>query len=159
VQTPSYRLIYVSQIAPLTSVTLEYSLRDILITSHLLNRRDGLTGFLIAYGSWFAQVLEGPEPLVDACYGRIAQDSRHVAPTVRERGPVAQQRFSRWTMCAHTLSPLDNALLQGSDINQGLNLWDAPAALILRMLEAIAERYADELDELHGRLGSRVEEA
>jgi hypothetical protein len=41
------------------------------------NRRDSLTGVLVASGRVFFQLLEGPDGAVDACFERIRQDPRH----------------------------------------------------------------------------------
>jgi len=41
------------------------------------NRRDHITGVLLASGRVFFQLIEGPDEAIDACYERILRDPRH----------------------------------------------------------------------------------
>lgn len=71
---------------------------QILRRSRINNASSGVTGALLMYDNWFAQVLEGPEPAVRALYGRIKADPRHDTLDVREEHAVAGRAFSRWAM-------------------------------------------------------------
>ena len=53
------------------------------------NKKQQITGALLIYGDWFAQVLEGAEAPVRALFATIEQDPRHEhRPAVRPgRGP------------------------------------------------------------------------
>jgi hypothetical protein len=61
------------------------------------NKKQDITGALLVYGDWFAQVLEGDEEPVRALFAHIAQDSRHDSVAVLETGP-ATRVFGRWAM-------------------------------------------------------------
>jgi len=43
------------------------------------NERDGITGMLVATGSLFFQLIEGPDEAVDALFERIVHDTRHLS--------------------------------------------------------------------------------
>jgi hypothetical protein len=59
--------------------------------------RQQITGALLIYGDWFAQVLEGPEAPVRALYAKIETDPRHEKVSVIQSGP-AGRLFARWAM-------------------------------------------------------------
>lgn len=73
-------------------------LNGILVTARRLNARDGITGALICRADLYVQMLEGPEEVLDACYGRIARDDRHVDVVERLRRPIAERMFPEWAM-------------------------------------------------------------
>ena len=93
----SYRLIYRSHSRiPADSDRLE--LGNILRTSRANNLHRGLTGALLMYEGWFAQVLEGSQPQVRQLFERIKLDPRHDAVVVHEEGEVEAPVFARWAM-------------------------------------------------------------
>ena len=61
------------------------------------NKKQQITGALLIYGEWFAQVLEGPEVPVRALYATIEADPRHENVSVIQSGP-AERLFARWAM-------------------------------------------------------------
>jgi len=61
------------------------------------NKKQQITGALLIYGDWFAQVLEGPEAPVRALYDTIESDPRHENVSVIQSGP-AERLFARWAM-------------------------------------------------------------
>lgn len=61
------------------------------------NKKHQITGALLIYGDWFAQVLEGPEAPVRALYATIETDPRHEDVSVIQSGP-AERLFARWAM-------------------------------------------------------------
>src|ERR1700761_551157 len=61
------------------------------------NKKQDITGALLVYGDWFAQVLEGSEEPVRALFARIEQDDRHDQVSVLEAGQ-AERVFGRWAM-------------------------------------------------------------
>ena len=58
----------------------------------------GVTGALMLYDNWFAQVLEGPTGAVRALYGKIKLDPRHNGVELMHEGGAAQRAFERWAM-------------------------------------------------------------
>ena len=83
-------------------------IHDILIESVTNNRRDDVTGALIHDDKWFAQALEGPEPMVSATFERILRDPRHADVRLIKMQPVAARRFASWWMACVARSE-DNA--------------------------------------------------
>lgn len=88
------QLIYYSQPFGFDDAMLD----GILLQARRNNRRDGLTGALIARGDMYLQLLEGPEPAVAATYARIARDNRHLAVKLLVKQNVAERMFPDWTM-------------------------------------------------------------
>jgi len=144
------RLLYVSRIEPAASEHLAGTMEDILLISAARNRQDAITGFLLADGESFVQVLEGTDALVTACYERILRDARHTDVRLRFLAGIEARRFPRWSMCGLCLSELDDAILSPPDI--GFDLNGADAGALLQHLEGLAVRHARRLDELHERL-------
>ena len=93
----SYRLIYRSH-SKIPTNDDRSELGSILRTSRTNNMGSGVTGALLMYGGWFAQVLEGPEPSVQKLFDRIKNDKRHDAVSVTEAGHVDAPVFGRWAM-------------------------------------------------------------
>ncbi len=62
------------------------------------NKKQQITGALLIYGDWFAQVLEGAEAPVRALFATIEQDPRHENISVIQSGPAEGRVFSRWAM-------------------------------------------------------------
>ncbi len=94
---PSYRLIYRSHSRiPTDSDRVE--LGNILRSSRANNIHRGVTGALLMYEGWFAQVLEGPQVQVRQLFDRIRVDPRHDAVVVYEEGEVDAPVFGRWSM-------------------------------------------------------------
>jgi hypothetical protein len=77
---------------------MQDKIHDILIESVANNRRDDITGALIHDDKWFAQALEGPEPLVSATFERILRDPRHSDVRLIKMQPVETRRFAAWWM-------------------------------------------------------------
>jgi len=93
----SYRLIYRSHSRIPTSADRE-ELGKILRSSRANNLHNGVTGALLMYEGWFAQVLEGSKEQVLQLFDRIKVDPRHDAVVVYEEGEVAAPVFARWSM-------------------------------------------------------------
>jgi hypothetical protein len=68
------RIRYVSEFT--TELSRE-ELDELIEVSAANNRRDGITGVLVASGKVFFQLIEGPDEAIDACYDRILKDPRH----------------------------------------------------------------------------------
>ena len=81
---PVHVLIYRSH-SLVHSAEIDHELSRILRTARARNASLGITGALMLYDSWFAQVLEGPESAVKALFARIEADKRHNGVEVLER--------------------------------------------------------------------------
>jgi hypothetical protein len=73
-QVKMKRIRYVSRFAASMS---SGQIDEIVSESEQNNERDGITGMLVATGSLFFQLIEGPDEAVEDCYARILRDSRH----------------------------------------------------------------------------------
>jgi hypothetical protein len=73
-------------------------LAGILMDARRCNARDGITGALIVREDLYLQLLEGPPDAVEAAYGRIARDDRHVDVRPLTRREVTQRLFPDWSM-------------------------------------------------------------
>jgi len=100
------RLLYVS--AARIDLT-DTDLQSILVASRLNNARDGLSGLLLYGNDSFVQVLEGEEAALDACYARIATDTRHSSLIGLMRFEVDRRLFTGWSMGYARLDPADES--------------------------------------------------
>jgi hypothetical protein len=71
---------------------------DVLAVSRRNNRRDGITGILIADGTRFLQVLEGNPTSLNAAFARISADPRHFAIYAIARKSIDNRQFGEWDM-------------------------------------------------------------
>ena len=92
-----FRLIYRSRsrIEPARSAL---AMSDILGVSRSKNTAWGITGALMLYQDWVAQVLEGDEARVRALFGTIRSDARHGSVQVTEQIGGVRRTFPRWAM-------------------------------------------------------------
>jgi hypothetical protein len=90
------RITYVSRYAkPLTAEEIEALGAD----AAEKNRAHGLTGFLMASGGLFYQVLEGPPEFIDEIYEAIEHDERHTDVLLLESiDSVGHRLFPDWSM-------------------------------------------------------------
>ncbi|MGQ0563940.1 MAG: BLUF domain-containing protein [Gemmobacter sp.] len=91
-----YRLIYRSHSLLPPGDTA--GLADILKVARTKNAGLGVTGALMLYDDWFAQVLEGPQAVIEALYARIKSDPRHDGVRLNEAGMAAKRLFAKWAM-------------------------------------------------------------
>ena len=47
------------------------------------------------YDDWFAQVLEGPQAVVEGLYAKVKQDARHDSIRLNEAAPVPKRLFGK----------------------------------------------------------------
>lgn len=94
----AYRLIYRSHSLLPAGSQGQAELADILKGARLKNSALGITGALMLYDDWFAQVLEGPQPAVEGLFAKIKADPRHDAVRLNEAGPAAKRLFEKWAM-------------------------------------------------------------
>lgn len=62
------------------------------------NKRLGVRGALLIADRHLAQILEGPEAVVDDLVASILVDPRHEQAIVIERKPIAGYRFADWRL-------------------------------------------------------------
>lgn len=74
------------------------ALNGILMQARRCNARDGITGALICRSDLYLQLLEGPQAELEAAYGRIARDDRHVEVNRLSYAPVTERLFPGWAM-------------------------------------------------------------
>jgi hypothetical protein len=92
-----FRLIYRSH-SRIPDRDADAEMAGILRGARTKNAAAGITGALLYYDHWFAQVLEGRQDAVLALFERIRVDPRHDAVTVSLQGVVPARSFARWAM-------------------------------------------------------------
>jgi Sensors of blue-light using FAD len=95
---PCYRLIYRSHSLLPGGSRDAAGLADILKQARINNAARGVTGALMLYDDWFAQVLEGPQAEVEALFARIKADTRHDTIRLSQAGPAPARLFGKWAM-------------------------------------------------------------
>jgi hypothetical protein len=73
-------------------------LNGILSISRRNNVRDDITGALVCRRDIYLQLLEGPEDVVEAAFGRIVRDDRHLALKRLCVEAVPDRIFPAWAM-------------------------------------------------------------
>ncbi len=73
-------------------------LNGILSDARRLNPQNDVTGALICRADLYLQLLEGPEPAVEATFARITRDDRHVEVQRLVTRPIEQRLFPDWAM-------------------------------------------------------------
>lgn len=68
------RIRYISQFS---RALAHEELEELARVSAENNRKDGITGMLVASGELFFQLIEGPAERIDEVYARILSDARH----------------------------------------------------------------------------------
>ena len=76
----------------------ESMLNGILVQARHCNARDGLTGTLICRADMYMQLLEGPKDPLEAAYGRIVNDDRHLEVRSLLAEASAERVFPGWYM-------------------------------------------------------------
>lgn len=89
-----HRMIYASRPFGFDAAVLG----GIMVGARRNNARDGITGALICRADLYLQLLEGPAAAIDALFGRIAGDDRHLDVEPLVSGPVAARLFPAWDM-------------------------------------------------------------
>lgn len=74
------------------------TLSNLLLDSRRANQRDNITGALIARHDLYLQLLEGPQPKVEAVYDRILNDDRHVDIIKLMDRQIETRLFPGWAM-------------------------------------------------------------
>ena len=116
----------------------EAALNGILVTARRNNPRDDITGALICRQDLYLQLLEGPTEAVEARYGSIAKDDRHLEVVKRVSRPVTDRLFPNWAMRD---DPARSWMWTARQIDQGVLDRAASADFI-----AVFERLAAEVE-------------
>jgi Sensors of blue-light using FAD len=103
------------------------TLSSILIAARHFNKRDGITGALICRDDVFLQLLEGEPALVEALYGRIQRDSRHIDIATLVSVKVDARIFPEWDMLH---DPARSWLWTPGEVSDGAVRHAGPAALL-----------------------------
>lgn len=74
------------------------TLAGILVEARRNNLRDDITGALVCRHDLYIQLIEGPEPAIDALYSRIAADNRHNDVRLALSDTVSERMFPEWEM-------------------------------------------------------------
>lgn len=92
-----FRLIYRSR-SNISDVNKDRELGEILRVARTANAAKGITGALLLYDNWFAQVLEGEEQAVRKLFNVIKADPRHGNVGLTQEDHVPTRAFGRWAM-------------------------------------------------------------
>lgn len=97
---PCYRLLYRSHsLLPSDNEDDRTAqLAEILRVARTNNAKLGVTGALMLYDDWFAQVLEGPKGVVEDLFGHIRKDTRHEAVRLDQADAAPKRLFEKWAM-------------------------------------------------------------
>lgn len=83
-------------------------LKQLLKTSRMNNRRNGITGFLLYQGGSFIQLFEGPDRSVYKLWELIRRDNRHMRVTLILLQNIEQRLFQDWSMGFADLQDMPN---------------------------------------------------
>lgn len=111
-------------------------LSSILIDARRCNKRDGITGALVCRHDIYLQLLEGPADKVDAAYGRIMRDDRHVNPIQLVSRDASERMFGGWDMLH---DPAKTWLWTEQEIADDVPS-RTPAAEILALFETLRQK-------------------
>lgn len=125
-------LVYVSKVA---TGLRPPRLAAIAAHSTQRNSKERITGVLVLAGRHFIQYLEGPDPAVRACFGRIERDLRHTDVTVKAFVPIRRRRFQDWGMGLFIGEP-DHVV----PVGPALLSWNDADLALLKAVEQIARR-------------------
>lgn len=78
--------------------TIEAEIRQILQVAREKNRLAGITGALLYSGGCFAQVLEGPQSVLEDLFETIQYDPRHSHVTILHLHAIEARSFGDWSM-------------------------------------------------------------
>lgn len=94
-----YRLVYISrnQIEG-DDDTIRSEIEQILIKARTQNPLSNVTGALMFNTGCFAQILEGLHDHIQETFERIQCDRRHSNVSVLAFEPIAERKFSNWSM-------------------------------------------------------------
>jgi FAD-dependent sensor of blue light len=89
------RIFYISAATRFATAS---ELNEILAIARKRNSADNITGVLLYHDGSFAQILEGPEKAVRACFQRIQNDPRHSGCSIILEESATERYFENWSM-------------------------------------------------------------
>ena len=98
------RAIYVSRAVGNAGSSL-LSVAEILGVSERNNRRDRLTGVLLAHQGWFLQALEGSRTDIERLLTRLRSDPRHENIRMLGFDTISERSFADWSMGQILVTP------------------------------------------------------
>lgn len=110
------RLVYESTVRLPFGAEGEQGIQEILTAARSRNAALGVTGVLYFDGSYFLQVLEGPQGAIAEVFASILADPRHTDLRVVERGPIATRSFAGWDMAWVTAVSVTQIMAQEPDL-------------------------------------------
>ncbi len=102
------RIKYVSRFEKAHS---EADIEAIGVQSRANNERLGMTGFLMASGGLFYQVLEGPAEAIDEVFAKIEADGRHTDLLMLSSEEGVERFYPNWSMEVINLDAASNVRL------------------------------------------------
>ncbi len=93
--------------------SIDRDLSDILKTAREFNKKNDITGLLLANKGIFMQVLEGAKATVQSCYTQIQQDVRHKGLQILRSEAVQKRSFASWDMAYVPFNALDDSQQEG----------------------------------------------
>jgi Sensors of blue-light using FAD len=93
--TKFYEILYVSTMAPDAPLSV---VGDIAAHARIANASRDISGVLVFDGVRFCQQIEGKQKDVLALMERMYQDTRHFNVEVFHHGPLAERRFSHFSV-------------------------------------------------------------
>ena len=73
----------------------------------------GITGHLLYTEEVFVQCIEGPPAAIESLWKSLLRDNRHHDIELLARGPLAQRRFSDWSMAFSSYPSLNRFNMPG----------------------------------------------
>jgi Sensors of blue-light using FAD len=92
-----FRIVYRSR-SNIPDTDLDQALNEILQVARVNNAAKGITGALMLYDHWFAQLLEGDEVEIQKLFAVIRSDLRHRSIEITEQTNAPGRIFTRWAM-------------------------------------------------------------
>ena len=86
---------------------------NLLSLSRDKNKRLGITGHLLYTEEVFVQCIEGPPESIASMWESLQRDARHHDIELLARGPLAQRRFSDWSMAFSSYPSLNRFNMPG----------------------------------------------
>lgn len=135
------RLLYASRAVDAIDDAL---LHAIVERSRANNLEHGITGILCVYpdGGIFLQVLEGARHEVNALYGNLVRDRRHVDVTILDYAEIEERHFSAWRMGCVDLKKVNLSTILRYSEKAVLDPFSMTGAGALALLEELSKTAA-----------------
>ena len=95
----------------------DFNISNILKSSQINNKKDGITGALIFREDLYLQFLEGPENKVDQAFNKIAYDNRHKNVLKLKEDITDRKLFTSWAMRG---DPVKSWMWSYEDVDNGI---------------------------------------